>query len=209
MSLKVIGAGLGRTSTMSLKFALEKLLGGPCYHMVELFEHLEEHLPYWEGAARNEAVEWDKVFDGFITAVDEPVSTRWQSITEYYPDALVILSVRDPDSWWKSANETIFQVKQRPRESMSPARQRWLDMIMTIYDTQYPDGFTDSRAAKASFVAHNERVRQAIPPERLLIWDVSQGWEPICEALGLPVPDEPFPRSNSTAEFKARQPKNI
>lgn len=209
MTLKVIGAGLGRTSTMSLKFALEKLLGGPCYHMVELFEHLEEHLPYWEAAARNEAVEWDKVFDGFVAAVDEPVSTRWQSITEYYPDALVILSVRDPDSWWKSANETIFQVKQRPRESMSPARQRWLDMIMKIYDEQYPDGFTDARAAKSSFVAHIERVRAAIPSERLLVWEVSQGWEPICDALGLPVPDEPFPRSNSTAEFKARQPKNI
>lgn len=209
MTLKVIGAGLGRTSTMSLKFALEKLLGGPCYHMVELFEHLEAHLPYWSAAVRGEDVDWDKVFTGYVAAVDEPVSTQWQSITAYYPDALVILSVRDPDSWWKSASETIFQVKQRPREQMTPIRQAWLDMIMEIYDTQYPDGFTDPEAAKASFRAHNARVEAGVPAERLLVWNVSQGWEPICAALGLPVPEEPFPKSNSTEEFKARQPKNV
>lgn len=209
MTLKVIGAGLGRTSTMSLKIALEKLLGGPCYHMVELFEHIDEHTPLWLAAARGEPVDWDTVFDGYVAAVDEPVSTQWQSICDYYPDALVILSVRDPESWWKSASDTILPVKINPPSNMSPARKSWLDMVLEIYKTLYPEGFADKDKAMAAFTAHMERVKVGIPKERLLIWHVSDGWQPICEALELPVPDEPFPKSNSTAEFKARRAKDI
>jgi len=139
MTLKVIGAGLGRTSTMSLKLALERLLGGRCYHMTELFEHLEEHTPVWHAAAKGESVNWDRVFEGYVAAVDEPVSTQWESISAYYPEALVILSVRDADSWWKSASATILPVKQNPPADMSPARRAWLDMVLTIYSQLYPD----------------------------------------------------------------------
>jgi hypothetical protein len=209
MGLKVIGAGLGRTGTMSLKIALEKLLGGPCYHMVELFEHLEEHTPLWYASARGQDVDWDRVFDGYIAAVDEPASTQWQSIARFYPDALLILSVRDPDKWWKSASETIFQVTRQPREGLSPARLAWLDMIDANYKTLYPQGNADAESAKSAFSAHTERVKAGVAPERLLVWEVSQGWEPLCHALGLPVPDEPFPRTNSTAEFKARPRRSI
>jgi hypothetical protein len=209
MTLKVIGAGLGRTSTMSLKLALERLLGGKCYHMTELFEHLPEHTPLWHQAALGEPVDWDSVFEGYVAAVDEPVSTQWQAITAYYPDALVILSVRDPDSWWKSASNTILPVKWNPPPDMSPGRKAWLDMVLEIYKSLYPDGFDKPETAKAAFAAHMERVKQGVPADRLLIWEVSQGWEPICSALGLPVPDEPFPRSNSTEEFKARRAKDV
>jgi len=194
---------------MSLKIALEKLLGGPCYHMVELFEHLEEHTPLWHAAARGEDVDWDSVFAGYVAAVDEPASTQWQSIAGFYPDALVILSVRDPDKWWKSASETIFQVTRQNREGLGPARLAWLDMIDAIYKTLYPHGNADAESAKSAFSAHIERVKAGVAPERLLVWEVSQGWEPLCHALGLPVPDEPFPRTNSTAEFKARPRKSI
>lgn len=209
MGLKVIGAGLGRTGTMSLKIALEKLLGGPCYHMAELFGHLEAHTPLWRAAARGEAVDWDKVFDGYVATVDEPASTQWQSITRFYPDALVILSVRDPEKWWKSASDTIFQVTGQSREGLSPVRLAWLDMIDDIYKTLYPMGNTNAESAKAAFKAHIDRVKSVIPAARLLVWDVSEGWDPICAALGLPVPDEPFPATNSTAEFKARPRKSI
>jgi len=209
MALKVIGAGLGRTGTMSLKFALEKLLGGPCYHMVELFEHLEAHTPLWHAAARGEAVDWSKVFDGYVAAVDEPVSTQWESLIEYYPDALVVLSLRDADSWWKSASETILPVKQNPPLDLTPARRAWLDMVLEIYKSIYPRGFDDPVSAKAAYLAHIERVRAGVPADRLLEWDVTQGWEPLCRALDVPVPDEPFPKSNSTAEFKARRAKDV
>jgi len=209
LTVKVIGAGLGRTGTMSLKLALEALLGGPCYHMTELFEHLEEHTPLWHAAARGETVDWDKVFSGYVAAVDEPVSTQWQSISAYYPDALVILSMRDPDSWWKSASSTILPIKQNPPADLSPARRAWLDMVLECYTHVYPEGFSDEGKAKAAYSAHVEKVKADLPPERLLIWDVTQGWEPICSALDLPVPDIDFPKSNSTEEFLARRAKNV
>ena len=209
MTLKVIGAGLGRTGTMSLKLALEKLLGAPCYHMTELFEHLDEHTPLWHASARGESVEWDRVFEGYIAAVDEPVSTQLESITAYYPDALVVLSTRDADSWWKSAISTIFTVKLNPPEDMSPARKAWLDMVLETYKSVYPHGFSDEDAAKAAYTAHVEKVKATVPSDRLLVWNVSEGWKPLCDALSLPVPDEPFPRSNSTEEFLARRAKNV
>jgi hypothetical protein len=209
LTLKVIGAGLGRTGTMSLKLALEKLLGGPCYHMTELFEHLEEHTPLWHQAAKGESVNWDLVFSNYVAAVDEPVSTQWQSIMSHYPDALVVLSVRDADSWWKSAIATILPVKIDPPDEMSPARRAWLDMVLELYKTVYPQGFQEEDKAKAAFTAHVDRVKVNVPPARLLVWEVSQGWEPLCQALGLPVPDEPFPKSNTTEDFLARRAKNV
>lgn len=209
MTLKVIGAGLGRTGTMSLKLALEKLLGGPCYHMTELFEHLEEHTPLWHQAAKGEAVDWNLVFSNYVAAVDEPVSTQWQSIMAHYPDALVVLSVRDVDSWWKSAIATILPVKIDPPDEMSPARRAWLDMVLELYKIVYPQGFQEEDKAKAAFTAHVDRVKVNVPPARLLIWEVSQGWEPLCQALGLPVPEEPFPKSNTTEDFLARRAKNV
>jgi hypothetical protein len=205
MSLKVIGAGLGRTGTMSLKLALERLLGGKCYHMVELFEHLEEHTPLWHAAARGEAVDWDRIFDGYVATVDEPSSIMWKQLMDYYPDALVILSLRDPESWWRSANNTILKVKQNPPPTEPPERVAWHAMIMDIYPLIHPDGVHDPALTQASFAAHNARVKAGVTPERLLIWQAGDGWEPLCRALGVPVPDEPFPHSNTTEEFQARQ----
>ena len=205
MSLKVIGAGLGRTGTMSLKVALEKLLGGPCYHMTELFQNLEAHTPVWHAAARGKQVNWDQVFKHYVAAVDEPTSMLWESITDFYPDALVILSIRDADSWWETARETILEVKINPDPDMTPARRKWLEMILDVYQHIYPDGFTDAATTKAAYLAHNERVKSGIPADRLLVWQASDGWGPVCKALGLPVPDEPFPHRNTTEEFKARQ----
>jgi hypothetical protein len=205
MTLKVIGAGLGRTGTMSLKLALQRLLGGKCYHMVELFEHLEEHTPLWHAAARGEPTDWDRIFDGYVATVDEPSSIMWKELMEYYPDALVILSLRDPASWWRSANATILKVKQDPPPAGPPERVAWHAMVMEIYKHIHPDGVNDPALTMASFTAHNERVKAGVPAGRLLLWQAGDGWEPLCKALKLPVPDEPFPHSNTTEEFQARQ----
>lgn len=204
MTLKVLGAGLGRTGTMSLKLALERLLDGRCYHMLELFEHLPEHVSYWQAAANGEAIEWENIFGDYVAAVDEPVSLMWETLMDVYPDALVILSVRDPESWWRSANETIMEVKRMTPGPDEPDRQIWHDMIMTLYQRQYPKGTNDGAAATAAFRDHVARVKNTVPAERLLVWEAVEGWEPICGALGLPVPDESFPHANTREEFLAR-----
>src|SRR5438045_1899686 len=108
MALKVVGAGLGRTGTLSLKLALEKLLGGPCYHMAEVFEHMG-HVPIWHDAALGKPVDWDKLFDGYVATVDWPSGAFWKEIGAHYPESLIVLSSRDSEKWWKSAKDTIFQ----------------------------------------------------------------------------------------------------
>ena len=209
MTIRVIGAGLGRTGTMSLKNALETLLGGPCYHMTELFNHLEEHTPIWHAAARGEDVDWDEVFGNYSAAVDEPASPFWRSIADFYPEALIVLSTRDAESWWKSASQTIFPVKLNPQPDMSPARKAWLEMILDVYKHIYPAGFDTADKAKAGYLEHVASVLKDAPNNRLLVWEASQGWEPLCKALDLAVPDEPFPHSNTAKEFKARRTKPV
>jgi len=204
MTLKVLGAGLGRTGTMSLKLALERLLDGRCYHMLELLQHLPEHVRYWKAAAEGEAIDWDKIYGDYVAAVDEPTSLMWETLMDVYPESLVILSVRDPDSWWRSANDTIMEVKRMMPGPDDLNRQAWHEMIMTLYKRQYPGGTDDGEAAKAAFTDHINRVKATVPAERLLVWEVSEGWRPICEALGLPVPDAPFPHTNTRKEFLDR-----
>ncbi len=205
MTLKVIGAGLGRTGTMSLKLALERLLGGPCYHMTELFQHLDEHTPIWHAAALGQKVEWQEIYKNYSAAVDEPTSIMWKELIEYYPDALVILSVRDASSWWESANNTILKVKQDAAPTEPPEKVAWHKMVMEIYKSLYPDGVNDPELTQKSFLDHIARVKAGVPAERLLVWQAGDGWEPICKALNLPVPDEEFPHTNTTEEFLARR----
>ena len=200
MTLRVVGAGLGRTGTHSLKLALEQLLGAPCYHMAEVFEH-PEHVPLWDQATRGEMPDWDALFDGYAAAVDWPMAAFWREIADAYPDALILLSVRDADSWWKSANATIFQATQRiaADESM----REWHEMVMRLFHRLGGD-ITDEAAMKAAFLRHNDDVRRTAPKDRLLEWQATDGWSPICAALGVPVPDEPFPLTNTTEEFRSR-----
>lgn len=204
MTIKVIGAGLGRTGTMSLKAALEYLLGAPCYHMVELFKHLEEHTPLWHAAARGEKVAWDHLFTGYSATVDEPSSILWKELVAYYPDALVILSKRDAVSWWKSASATILaKVSKAPTEP--PEQVAWHNLLMDLYKQVHPNGITDPELTQQSFLSHMRQVEATVPQHKLLVWEAGDGWEPICKALNLAVPDEPFPNTNSTKEFLARQ----
>lgn len=199
MSINVVGSGLGRTGTFSLKLGLERLLGEPCYHMYEVFQHLD-HVPHWRAAADGNMPDWDQLFNGFGAAVDWPASAFWREISEAYPDALIIHSVRDPESWWNSAHETIFQAIP----SVPDDRAEWLDMVMTILGTRFTADIQNKEACIEVFNRHNEEVIRTAPKDRLLVWQAKDGYAPICERLGLPVPEEPFPRANTKEEFLAR-----
>jgi hypothetical protein len=200
MALRVVGAGLGRTGTHSLKLALEQLLGEPCYHMAEVFQH-PEHVPLWHQASEGSMPEWDGLFAGYGAAVDWPVAAFWREVSAAYPDALVLLSVRDVDGWWRSAHDTIFAATMRgvDDEALAP----WHAMVMAMWRERFTDDVTNADATKAAYVAHNDDVRASVPAARLLEWHPGDGWAPICERLGLPVPDAPFPHVNTTDDFRA------
>ncbi|MCU1463857.1 MAG: hypothetical protein JWO37_3932 [Acidimicrobiales bacterium] len=199
MTLQVVGAGLGRTGTHSLKVALEQLVGGPCYHMIEVFGH-PEHVPLWQQAADGEPVVWDQIFGEFAASVDWPASAFWEQQAAAYPDAIILLSARDPAGWWTSVSDTIFQAVDRPTP---PEMEAWHRMVMTLFDRTFTTDWRDERAAIEAYERHNEHVRATAPPHRLVEWAPGDGWEPLCQALGLPVPEEAFPHVNSTAEFRA------
>ncbi|MGB1883823.1 MAG: sulfotransferase family protein [Gammaproteobacteria bacterium] len=198
MSLKVIGAGVGRTGTNSLKLALEHLLEGPCYHMHEVFPHKED-IPVWHAAARGEMPDWNQFLKPWRAVVDWPASAFWEEISSANTDALILLSHRDADAWWASASNTIFPA------SMSAPDSGWRRMIFDLFGNRFTADIENERAAIDAYHAHNRAVRDRAPQDRLLEWQPGDGWEPICDALELPIPDEPFPHVNSTAAFKARQ----
>lgn len=130
MSLKVVGAGLGRTGTLSLKHALERLLGQPCYHMAEVFEH-PEHVPLWHAAARGELEDWSEIFGGYAAVVDWPAGSFWKEISAAYPDAIILLSTRDAESWWESASSTIFPT------SMKMEGTPWHAMLSAVFRERF------------------------------------------------------------------------
>jgi hypothetical protein len=200
MALQVVGAGLGRTGTASLKAALERLLGGPCYHMLEVFGR-PEHIALWDAAYRGEMPDWEALFEGFHAGVDWPMGGLWQPISEAFPDALILLSVRDADAWWKSASDTIFLMMGQIDDE-ARANDPWARMATAMMNSFSP-GWQDEETAKAAYLAHNENVRTTAPADRLLEWRPGDGWEPICERLGLAVPAEPFPHTNTTEDFRA------
>jgi hypothetical protein len=199
MTLKVVGAGVGRTGTHSLKLALEQLLGGPCYHMLEVLQH-PDHVALWHQAVNGGLDDWEKLFTGYLATVDWPAASFWRELSDASPDAIVLLSVRDdPEAWWRSADRTIFEHTRRPRSEPDP----WFDMWSDLSRTRFTDRLDDPAAAMAAYQRHNEEVRAGTPPDRLLEWRPGDGWPPICQALGLPVPDAPFPHVNTTSDFRA------
>jgi hypothetical protein len=201
VELKVVGAGLGRTGTHSLKLALERLLGAPCYHMLEVFGH-PEHIPVWHAAVNGEAVDWSDLFTAYGAAVDWPTAAFWRELMAAYPDAVVLLSTRDADGWWRSADDTIFQVIARdlPDDPVGNAQMR---MIRDLLSKRFTPDLRDPAAAKAAYERHNADVRAAVPGNRLVEWHPGDGWAPLCAALGVPEPDDEFPHVNTTAEFRA------
>ena len=187
---------MGRTGTNSLKLALEQLLGQPCYHMLEVFPR-PEHFKMWTAAGRGEPTDWHALFEGFGAAVDWPASAFWEEIAAAYPDAIILHSERDPESWWKSASSTIFAPREEPPP---PPMAEMLGALLPRFATDVHD----KDVAIAAYNRLNAHVRATAPKDRLVIWRVGDGWEPICEKLGVPVPTTPFPHVNTTEQFQAR-----
>lgn len=203
--IRVIGAGFGRTGTLSLKFALEQLGFSKCYHMMEVFGH-PGHRPEWAKAHRGETVDWDSVFDGFQASVDWPSCNFWREQLAQYPDAKVILSLRDPERWYDSVMNTIYPSSIASLNSDDEEARSWAEWAsMLIWDGVF-DGRMDDRAHVIDvFNRHNEAVRAEVPADRLLVFEAAEGWGPLCGFLGVPVPDTDYPRVNSTEEFNSRK----
>jgi hypothetical protein len=200
MTLSVIGAGLGRTGTLSLKRALEELGLGPCHHMEEVMQHPEQ-IPLWHAAGRGEKVDWERLLAGYRSSVDWPSAQFWAELAERYPQAKVVLTRRDPERWYESFSNTILKLLQAPAPP-DPTIRAILDMCGEVIVARAFDGrLDDPNAIKAAFRRHNAAVEAALPPDRLLIFEVAEGWGPLCRFLGVPVPATPFPRVNSTTEF--------
>jgi hypothetical protein len=204
MALRVVGAGLGRTGTNSLKVALEQLLGGPCYHMFELARR-DGDTPAWRAAVWGEPVDWAALLGGYVATVDWPACAFWSELWEANPEAIVLLSTRDSaQTWWQSMERTIVPTISGEVAPDEPATARRRAMVVEMMGERFTPDWSDRDAAIAAYERHNEHVRQAVPAERLIDWRPSDGWEPICAALELPVPLTAFPRENTTADFRAR-----
>jgi hypothetical protein len=205
--LKVIGAGLGRTGTLSLKVALELLGFGPCYHMLDVFERPHD-IPQWVAAARGESVDWDGLFSGYQATTDWPGCTFWRTLASLYPNARLLLSVRDPGRWYESMRSTIVEAYERDLsapETQAPGLLAYRGMIdAVVWQGTFGGSFPDRERAIQVFERHAEDVKRAVPPERLLVYEPGQGWEPLCAFLDVPVPDQPFPHLNDAASFRAR-----
>jgi hypothetical protein len=203
MQLKVVGAGLGRTGTASLKQALEQLTGGPCYHMFEVFEH-PESVAMWHAVVRGESEDWEALTGGYTASVDWPVAAYWSELSAANPDAVVLLSSRaTPEKRWASMQKTIIPTLTMDlppgAEGTAPHRA----MVIDMFERRLTPDWREPEAAMAAYERHNERVRSNVPSEQLVDWQPGDGWEPICAALGLAVPSDPFPHENNSEEFQA------
>jgi hypothetical protein len=196
MALKIVGTGLGRTGTKSLQSALNILGFGPCYHMVEVFAH-PESTKLWVEAAKGRP-DWEAIFAGYHSVVDYPGVQFWRELTAHYPRAKVLHTVRDPDEWFDSTQATIFAPGGRARQP-GPMSEFFQIVLGT-----FGDHIQDRAYMTQYFRKHTQDVISTIPTERLLVYHVSQGWEPLCKFLEVPVPAERFPAQNSRAEFIGR-----
>jgi len=201
MTLKIIGAGMGRTGTKSTKLALEVLGFGPCHHMHELLSH-PETIQVWQGVAADNVHDWNEVLHGYRSQVDWPGAFFWRALIAYYSDAKVILTVRDPDEWYDSMTQTIMRGFQSRDGAPNPVRREQLRFAHNLVSEQLFQGNLDDPIfAKELFMRHNQDVIDTVPPEKLLVVNVKDGWQPFCQFLDVPIPDEPFPSENTTEAF--------
>lgn len=207
MGLDIIGAGFGRTGTQSLKQALEVLDLGPCHHMYEV-RSSPRQLALWQAISDGASADWDQVFDGFAAQVDWPAAAYWREIAAHFPTARVILTLRDPEAWYESMLQTIVPASTIGASHDPDANGRAGSEIIRkiVLEGIFEGRIADRAFALERFARHRKDVIEAIPPERLLLLDVRDGWVPLCAFLNRPVPDMPFPSSNSVPEFRARKP---
>ena len=204
--MKIIGAGFGRTGTLSLKKALELINMGPCYHMDEMIR-FPKHIDIWKAAAQKQVVNWDDIFSTYQSSLDFPASLYYRELLTAYPDAKVILTVREPERWYQSMYDTAYTMMQLNtpawfKKYVIPYK-RFADLIdLLIWDGLFLGKFTERAHAIEIYNRHIEQVKQNIPAEKLLIFNVKEGWEPLCNFLGIPVPNIPFPYVNDHETVK-------
>jgi hypothetical protein len=220
MALRVIGAGFGRTGTLSLRVALARLGVSPCEHMVNVIDQPERFL-LWQTAlaqkTRGGAIDWLPLFAGYEATVDWPGTFFWRELANAHPRARIILTVRDADAWYESTRRTIYRLRRvlgpPPVTAALATAAAALDPRIAaairvtdgaIWHGTFGGSFEDRAHALDVFAAHNAAVERTIAPDRLLVFDVRDGWEPLCGFLGAPVPDEPFPHLNDGADFERR-----
>ncbi|MFN8439991.1 MAG: sulfotransferase [Caldilineaceae bacterium] len=206
MTLKLIGAGFGRTGTTSIKAALETLGFDQCYHMQEVIKN-PKHVVMWSDLTDGKAVNWDHLFVGYQSTVDWPACNFYKELMAHYPNAKVLLTVRNPEAWYESCRNTIYAIYRKTTMKLLtrliPPLRRFLAMNEhMIWQGNFGGRFEDRDYAIAVFNQHNEAVIRSVPPERLLVYDVKQGWEPLCRFLDVPIPNVPFPHLNDTRSFR-------
>jgi hypothetical protein len=214
MSIRIIGAGLPRTGTLTQKLALERLGFAPCYHWVNVIADLDQ-VDVWNRALDGEGP-WEEVFAGFQSTVDWPGGYFYRELADAYPDAKVLLSVRDPERWEPSFRETIVDMRYgesmmrllaSARAEIDPRWRRYLELVdRMFYGPQgtFAEGWQEPQQLIDQMVRHTEHVKATIPADRLLVWEVGEGWGPLCEFLGVEVPDEPLPHENDRETFLDR-----
>ena len=198
--MKVIGAGLGRTGTTSLQAALNVLGVGPTYHMTEVFRH-PRHADVWLKAWQGEAVDWEAFFAAYGSGVDLPIAQFYQELMSVFPEARILLTIRDPDRWYASVLETIYtfnNVGGLMGRLLPPPRMQKMVFPM-LWEGLFEGHFDDKDFAISIYHQHIEAVKKTVPAERLLVFNVKEGWEPLCAFLDLPIPDRPFPHLNDRA----------
>lgn len=201
--LQVIGVGLHRTGSMSVKAALERLGFGPCYHGMEALRRCADG-EHWLAAYEAGAVDWSVIFDGYRATLDWPTIYFWEQLAAAYPDAKILLTDRDPQRWWES-HAAMFQIGAEFDGKLTDEQRRWAEesgfarmqaALGTVASATFDGRVFDKAHCLRVFEQHYERVRRTVPAERLLVYRVQEGWEPLCRFLGVDVPDEPFPRVN-------------
>jgi hypothetical protein len=207
--MKLIGAGLPRTATTTQMIALE-MLGLPCYHMRDMMMDRAKAVPQWRAALEGNGP-WDELFEGKESVVDWPGSYHWRELMDVYPDAKVLLSVRSPESWVESMNNTISQVfvgdtlmhhLARAQYHVDPDFAGWIDVMSDMWDASGVTVGGDEQKMASTMEEWNQKVIDAVPADRLLVWHPKDGWEPLCELLDLDVPDGPVPNVNDTENFQ-------
>ena len=205
MALEVIGVGLGRTGTLSLKGAFEKLGFGPCYHMIEL-RAAEDGFQRWTAHVEGQR-NWKRLFEGFRSTTDHPGCDYWRELAAYYPNAKLVLTVRDPDAWFDSGRTTIFSDDFYRMVERAPEFVR--TFFRSLGSTAFFEAHHNDRAAMTDyFRRHNEAIIDTIDPDRLLVFEAKQGWQPLCTFLEVPIPGIPFPRINERAILEEELRRN-
>ena len=197
--MRVIGSGFGRTGTLSLQAALQQLGFGPCYHMVELARR-PTHIHAWHAIAHGSAPDWHALLQGFESTVDFPACIFYAELLAAFPDAKVLHSVRSSASWYASTRATIYRSRDAFPSWLLRASRSMRELIATtdrlIWDGVFQSRFEDQAYALQVFDQHTRDVQARVPADRLLVYDVREGWEPLCRFLCVPVPSTPFPHRN-------------